>query len=617
MIKGISEDILRRVYDFSDMTNEELRCKFFQKLQECIDLCNNTSDIVEWLKNEGLENEVNVLLSQWLEDGTLEELINIDKINKINNRLDHITIIMPPPSTVEENTKNLQNILNKAKDGNINLTVQILGGYYELKSCIIYDNTTIKMTNKTTLKNVATTFYNPETQLSQNIPILFMNAKPFDEDDSNITKYNGRSNIVIDGGTLETISAFLLSHGQNIVIKNVTFKNCDSDHYIQIASCKNVKIQNCKFIGTTERNSSRQYVEFVQIDWMTNKGQPCWVSSASIFDSSVNDGIEIDGCEFITGCGQYEFMYTCVGSHSSDGDNKNKNIIIRNCKFTGYSYSGLTIDKMRNVLIENNIFTDTKGTTAITITDSENVIINPSNRITGGKRGIYCKSSTRVKIDGVLMENINADSDFILLGECTNVELNRVHFINCNTLGNNVLLRNCNDINAESCRDENTTTTDGYFFRAYTKNDGVSERIRIKNTITTNKKEFRASNTTKIIASIQEELWSGVANSGEIVLNDDISKFKNLKIRLDLYGKVELDLNFASNVARIREFNLRDNTSESYRINFIEVQLTLSEDNTKITINHINQLDINNAGQTVDVENITKIYRITGERVYY
>lgn len=82
MIRGISEDILRRVYDFSDMTNEELRCKFFQKLQECIELCNNTSDILDWLKNEGLEEEVNELLTLWKEDGTLEKLINIDILNK-------------------------------------------------------------------------------------------------------------------------------------------------------------------------------------------------------------------------------------------------------------------------------------------------------------------------------------------------------------------------------------------------------------------------------------------------------------------------------------------------------------------------------------------------------
>lgn len=76
MIKGITDDILKRVYGFSEMTNEELRCKFFQKLQECIDLCNNTSGILEWIKSEGLENKVNELMELWKDDGTLEEIIN-------------------------------------------------------------------------------------------------------------------------------------------------------------------------------------------------------------------------------------------------------------------------------------------------------------------------------------------------------------------------------------------------------------------------------------------------------------------------------------------------------------------------------------------------------------
>ena len=96
MIRGISEDILRKVYDFSDMTNEELKCKFFQKLQECIDLCNNTNDIVEWLKNEGLKNEVNELLTTWLNDGTLNEIIDSNLIDivkfEIMKEIDNIKI---------------------------------------------------------------------------------------------------------------------------------------------------------------------------------------------------------------------------------------------------------------------------------------------------------------------------------------------------------------------------------------------------------------------------------------------------------------------------------------------------------------------------------------------
>lgn len=76
MINNINQDVINKVYNFSDMTDEELRCKFFQKLQECIDLCNNSSVILEWIKSEGLENKVNELMELWKDDGTLKEIIN-------------------------------------------------------------------------------------------------------------------------------------------------------------------------------------------------------------------------------------------------------------------------------------------------------------------------------------------------------------------------------------------------------------------------------------------------------------------------------------------------------------------------------------------------------------
>lgn len=87
MIKGITDDILRKVYSFTEMTDEELRCKFFQKLQECIELCNNSNEILEWLKSEGLGKEVNELLTLWKDDGTLDKIINIDLFNNLKTEL--------------------------------------------------------------------------------------------------------------------------------------------------------------------------------------------------------------------------------------------------------------------------------------------------------------------------------------------------------------------------------------------------------------------------------------------------------------------------------------------------------------------------------------------------
>lgn len=87
MIKGITEDILKKVYGFSEMTNEELKCKFFQKLEECIDLCNNSSEILDWIKNEGIEDNVKEILNTWKDDGTLKEIINNYVIINLKNEL--------------------------------------------------------------------------------------------------------------------------------------------------------------------------------------------------------------------------------------------------------------------------------------------------------------------------------------------------------------------------------------------------------------------------------------------------------------------------------------------------------------------------------------------------
>ena len=85
---------------------------------------------------------------------------------------------------------------------------------------------------------------------------------------------------------------------------------------------------------------------------------------------------------------------------------------------------------------------------------------------------------------------------------------------------------------------------------------------------------------------------------------------------IDVYGKIVRNLDFVNKVATIREFNLRDSSAESLRINFIEIQLTLDSDNNKIIINHVNQIDINNA-VTEDVANNASILKISGERIYY
>lgn len=129
MIKGITENIIKRVYDFSEMTDEELRCKFFQKLEECIDLCNNSADILDWLKNEGLENELNELLNIWKDDGTLDNIINNKLFNELNTKIENYKDEMTNDNNKFKDDTN--NLLNQSKT-ELNNTLNNLNKYSEL-----------------------------------------------------------------------------------------------------------------------------------------------------------------------------------------------------------------------------------------------------------------------------------------------------------------------------------------------------------------------------------------------------------------------------------------------------------------------------------------------------
>ena len=170
MIRGISEDILRRVYEFSDMTNEELRCKFFQKLQECIDLCNNSSDILNWIKNEGLPKEVNDILTQWYKDGTLEQLINIDKFNNLKTEL---------TEKIDSNTNKINNIESEEIPRIFNYNNKFITDYKGIcvrswESNSLYSDRFredfINIANKTGINSVALTINTYQPDVNSNNP---------------------------------------------------------------------------------------------------------------------------------------------------------------------------------------------------------------------------------------------------------------------------------------------------------------------------------------------------------------------------------------------------------------------------------------------------------------
>ena len=83
MIDKFMHGFLNRVYGYDDYTQLEINSKLIQKIDEVIDECNNAFEFVDWLKEQGVPDEVQSIIDTMLEDGTLEKLINIDKLNQL------------------------------------------------------------------------------------------------------------------------------------------------------------------------------------------------------------------------------------------------------------------------------------------------------------------------------------------------------------------------------------------------------------------------------------------------------------------------------------------------------------------------------------------------------
>ena len=97
------------VYDYDGMSLQDLLCQFFTRINECIEKVNGTLDLVQWLVNQGLKEEVANKLNSWLIDGTLSQIINETIFNELNEKLNNkIEIVvaktLPTNELRKENT---------------------------------------------------------------------------------------------------------------------------------------------------------------------------------------------------------------------------------------------------------------------------------------------------------------------------------------------------------------------------------------------------------------------------------------------------------------------------------------------------------------------------------
>ena len=96
MIKHLEGLKINSIYDFDNAFSiNELLCKFWEKIEETINISNESIDLLNWIKEEGVPTEVEKIITELVEDGTIEQMINVDKIEElrelINTHKEEIT----------------------------------------------------------------------------------------------------------------------------------------------------------------------------------------------------------------------------------------------------------------------------------------------------------------------------------------------------------------------------------------------------------------------------------------------------------------------------------------------------------------------------------------------
>ena len=107
MIDKFIHGSLNRVYDLEDYTQLEINSKLIQKMDEVIENCNAAFEFLEWLKEQGIPDEVQNILFTWKEDGTLKNLSNKKEIDNLRNEINN---------NITELSKSIDEKINELKE---------------------------------------------------------------------------------------------------------------------------------------------------------------------------------------------------------------------------------------------------------------------------------------------------------------------------------------------------------------------------------------------------------------------------------------------------------------------------------------------------------------------
>lgn len=116
MIDKFIYGFIDRVYGAEDYTQQEINAKLIQKMDDVIENCNNAFEFVDWLKEQGVPDEVQTIIDTMLEDGTIENLINTEIIENLRTEINELKSFKDEVTTKLKEINTEINNLNTFKD---------------------------------------------------------------------------------------------------------------------------------------------------------------------------------------------------------------------------------------------------------------------------------------------------------------------------------------------------------------------------------------------------------------------------------------------------------------------------------------------------------------------
>ncbi len=434
MIDKFIYGFIDRVYGADDYTQQEINAKLIQKIDEVIENCNNAFEFVDWLKEQGVPDEVQSIIDTMLEDGTLENLINLEKLNQLetnlNNSINELT------SSTESKVNNMTNEVNttltnfkkESNDTINNLKEEVNADILRFKNIII-------CTNLQEFKNAISTAEQKPTDIylvsgeytldsiiyipsntkiiglgEVTIKATGLNCYFANKTNGQAIEYSGTKNITIENITFDGLNnasgltMIGIAHAMNITIENCNFKNLHKWHMIEFNAVNKGYIKNCTFdnYGTSGSGGT----EAVQLDSMISESQYPWFGN---YDGTANKFIIIEGNKFSN------IGVKAIGGHSFKAGSIQTDIYINHNSFETV-HTAISINDFDNLNVTNN---NSKSCRIFLTTTNVNNNSTKLNVVGNSHIGYYVNTT-----EGL------GDERFVMLNPEGNVGDLRIEFVN-------------------------------------------------------------------------------------------------------------------------------------------------------------------------------------------